>query len=78
MWPCLLLSIFSISLSLIHCVVFLNVVAGVLLAVLEQIEIIQPIVGPDGTPTTNTGTVSAGYQNFLVTLVLNCNSVHTI
>lgn len=38
---------------------------GVLLAVLETLEIIAPIYAPDGT-TTNAGTVSAGYQNFLV------------
>jgi len=39
---------------------------GVLLAVLETLEIIAPIYGPDGNPSTNAGTVSAGYQNFLV------------
>ena len=39
---------------------------GVLLAILEKLEIISPIYGPDGTPSTNAGTVSAGYQNFLV------------
>lgn len=41
-------------------------VAGVLLAVLETLEIISPIYGPDGNASTNAGTVSAGYQNFLV------------
>ena len=40
--------------------------AGVLLAVLETLEIIAPIYGPNGIPSTNAGTVSAGYQNFLV------------
>lgn len=40
--------------------------AGVLLAVLESLEIIAPIYGADGSPSTNAGTVSAGYQNFLV------------
>ena len=39
---------------------------GVLLAILEKLEIISPIYGPDGKPATNAGTVSAGYQNFLV------------
>lgn len=39
---------------------------GVLLAILETMGIIAPIYGPDGTPSTNAGTVSAGYQNFLV------------
>jgi hypothetical protein len=38
---------------------------GVLLAVLETLEIIAPIYASDNT-ITNAGTVSAGYQNFLV------------
>ena len=44
----------------------LMIVTGVLLAVLEQCEVILPIYGMDGKPSTNAGTVSAGYQNFLV------------
>lgn len=48
--------------------------AGVLLAVLETLEIISPIYGPDGSPSTNAGTVSAGYQNFLVFLSANESS----
>jgi hypothetical protein len=37
---------------------------GVLLAVLERAEVIDPIV-ENGLPTS-AGTVSAGYQNFLI------------
>ena len=40
--------------------------SGVLLAVLETLEIIAPIYDSEGKPSTNAGTVSAGYQNFLV------------
>lgn len=38
---------------------------GVLLAVLEKIKVINPIIDSNGQPT-NAGTVSAGYQNFLI------------
>ena len=40
--------------------------SGVLLAVLETLEIIAPIYDSEGKASTNAGTVSAGYQNFLV------------
>ena len=40
--------------------------SGVLLAVLETLEIIAPIYDSEGKTSTNAGTVSAGYQNFLV------------
>jgi len=45
-------------------VIFLSFWQGVLLAVLERAEIIDPIVD-NGLPTS-AGTVSAGYQNFLI------------
>jgi hypothetical protein len=37
----------------------------VALAVLEKAEVISPIIDENGVPTT-AGTVSAGYQNFLI------------
>ena len=40
-------------------VIYINFL-GVLLAILEKTNVIQPL------PTTNAGTVSAGYQNFLI------------
>jgi len=52
--------------AIIKSVIFLSFWQGVLLAILEKLEIISPIYGPDGKPATNAGTVSAGYQNFLV------------
>lgn len=42
-------------------------VVGVLLAVLEKAEVISPIIAGEGQHTT-AGTVSAGYQNFLICL----------
>lgn len=45
-------------------VIFLSFWQGVLLAVLERAEIIDPIV--DNGQPTSAGTVSAGYQNFLI------------
>ncbi|CAK1586048.1 unnamed protein product [Parnassius mnemosyne] len=38
---------------------------GVALAILEKAEVISPLVDARGVPTT-AGTVSAGYQNFLI------------
>lgn len=55
-----------------HFVLFLLVASmfvvhiGVLLAVLEKAEVIAPAMGSDGKPTSSAGTVSAGYQNFLI------------
>lgn len=43
---------------------FLLIDLGVLLAVLERAEVIDPIV--DNGQPTSAGTVSAGYQNFLI------------
>lgn len=40
---------------------------GVALAILEKAEVISPIHDANGVPTT-AGTVSAGYQNFLICL----------
>ena len=38
-----------------------------LLAILEQMDYINPVIGPDGKVVQMTaGTVSAGYQNFLI------------
>ncbi|XP_030019930.1 transmembrane protein 184B isoform X1 [Manduca sexta] len=48
-------------------VIFLSFWQGVALAILEKAEVISPIVDSDGVPTT-AGTVSAGYQNFLICL----------
>lgn len=45
--------------------VFLIIFAGVLLAVFEKAEVIDPIIDNLGQQTT-AGTVSAGYQNFLI------------
>nr|CAD7576586.1 unnamed protein product [Timema californicum] len=46
-------------------VIFLSFWQGVLLAVLEKAEVIDPIYDAKGQPTS-AGTVSAGYQNFLI------------
>lgn len=46
-------------------VIFLSFWQGVLLAVLEKAEVIEPIVDNLGHKTT-AGTVSAGYQNFII------------
>jgi len=48
-------------------VIFLSFWQGVLLAILEKLGYINPVMDHDGTKTTLTaGTVSAGYQNFLI------------
>ncbi|XP_075226123.1 transmembrane endosomal protein isoform X1 [Lycorma delicatula] len=49
----------------IKSVIFLSFWQGVLLAVLEKAKVIDPIIDSYGTPTS-AGTVSAGYQNFLI------------
>ncbi|XP_055632142.1 transmembrane protein 184B isoform X1 [Toxorhynchites rutilus septentrionalis] len=46
-------------------VIFLSFWQGVGLAILEKAEVISPIVDAGGS-TTSAGTVSAGYQNFLI------------
>ncbi|XP_048487470.1 transmembrane protein 184B isoform X6 [Plutella xylostella] len=46
-------------------VIFLSFWQGVALAILEKAEVISPIIDAHGVPTT-AGTVSAGYQNFLI------------
>ncbi|XP_049860403.1 transmembrane protein 184B isoform X1 [Schistocerca gregaria] len=46
-------------------VIFLSFWQGVLLAVLEKAEVIDPIVNTNGSQAS-AGTVSAGYQNFLI------------
>lgn len=45
-------------------VIFLSFWQGVGLAILEKAELISPIIDSNGTKTS--GTVSAGYQNFLI------------
>jgi len=50
----------------IKSVIFLSYWQGFLLAILEKAGTIQPIMSDDGTTTTRSGTVSAGYQNFLI------------
>ncbi|XP_054287360.1 transmembrane protein 184B-like isoform X2 [Macrosteles quadrilineatus] len=49
----------------IKSVIFLSFWQGTLLAVLEKAGVIEPVVDSYGTPTS-AGTVSAGYQNFLI------------
>nr|CAG4647886.1 EOG090X05RX [Moina brachiata]SVE92997.1 EOG090X05RX [Moina brachiata] len=61
--------------AIIKSVIFLSFWQGVLLAVLEKLEIISPIYGADGSPSTNAGTVSAGYQNFLVCIEMGFAAV---
>ncbi|XP_015119911.1 transmembrane protein 184B isoform X1 [Diachasma alloeum] len=46
-------------------VIFLSFWQGVLLAVFEKANVISPVIDSMGH-ATNTGTVSAGYQNFLI------------
>ncbi|XP_066940047.1 transmembrane protein 184B isoform X3 [Macrobrachium rosenbergii] len=53
----------------IKSVIFLSFWQGVLLAILEKAEIIQ------GNPDLNTGTVSAGYQNFIICIEMFFASV---
>jgi len=50
----------------IKSVIFLSYWQGFLLAVLEKAGTIEPILSDDGTTKTRSGTVSAGYQNFLI------------
>jgi len=47
-------------------VIFLSFWQGVFLAICEKAGIIQPLISDDGTTQTKAGTVSAGYQNFLI------------
>lgn len=47
---------------------------GVGLAVLEKAEVISPIIDSNGTPTS-AGTVSAGYQNFLICIEMFCAAI---
>ncbi|XP_046451754.1 transmembrane protein 184B-like [Daphnia pulex] len=60
--------------AIIKSIIFLCFWQGVLLAVLETLEIIAPIYGSDNT-ITNAGTVSAGYQNFLVCIEMGFAAV---
>lgn len=39
-----------------------------LLAILEKAGVISPVFSEDGIMTIGTGTVSAGYQNFIICL----------
>ena len=50
----------------IKSVIFLSYWQGFLLAIFEKMELITPIKSDDGTTQTKAGTVSAGYQNFLI------------
>jgi len=47
-------------------VIFLSFWQGVFLAICEKAGIIAPLLSDDGTTQTEAGTVSAGYQNFLI------------
>nr|CAH0110471.1 unnamed protein product [Daphnia galeata] len=61
--------------AIIKSIIFLCFWQGVLLAVLETLEIIAPIYDSEGKPSTNAGTVSAGYQNFLVCIEMGFAAV---
>jgi len=50
----------------IKSVIFLSFWQGFFLAILEKMQVIKPIVSDDGITRTSPGTVSAGYQNFLI------------
>jgi len=50
----------------IKSVIFLSYWQGFLLAIFEKMELITPITSDDGVTQTKSGTVSAGYQNFLI------------
>nr|CAG4645514.1 EOG090X05RX [Lynceus sp. MCZ IZ 141354] len=54
--------------AIIKSVIFLSFWQGVLLAILEKADVISPIYDVNGNSLTSAGTVSAGYQNFLVCL----------
>lgn len=47
---------------------------GVGLAILEKAEVISPITDNNGLPTS-AGTVSAGYQNFLICIEMFCAAI---
>ena len=47
-------------------VIFLSFWQGIVLAVMEQVGLIQSLQSDDGSVYTEAGTVSAGYQNFLI------------
>lgn len=51
-----------------------SVCLGVGLAILEKAEVISPIIDSNGTPTS-AGTVSAGYQNFLICIEMFCAAI---
>ncbi|KAK9694917.1 Organic solute transporter Ostalpha [Popillia japonica] len=55
-------------------VIFLSFWQGVGLAILEKAEVISPIIDSNGTPTS-AGTVSAGYQNFLICIEMFCAAI---
>ncbi|XP_044735157.1 transmembrane protein 184B isoform X2 [Chrysoperla carnea] len=55
-------------------VIFLSFWQGVGLAVLEKGGVISPIIDVNGT-ATSAGTVSAGYQNFLICIEMFCAAV---
>lgn len=66
-------------------VIFLSFWQGVVLAILEKGGVISPIYSNRGFLTTSAGTVSAGYQNFLIciemffaSLALRCAFPHTV
>jgi len=50
----------------VKAVIFMSFWQGVVLSILEKINFIQPLASDDGTVHTEAGTVSAGYQNFLI------------
>jgi tryptophan-rich sensory protein len=55
-------------------VIFLSFWQGVGLAILEKADVISPIIDSNGT-RTSAGTVSAGYQNFLICIEMFCAAI---
>jgi len=47
-------------------IIFLSFWQGVLLAIMEKVGVISPVYVEDGRISIGTGTVAAGYQNFLI------------
>jgi len=50
----------------IKSVIFLSFWQGVTLAVLERLTIVEDLIDSKGTTETHSGTVAAGFQNFLI------------
>ncbi|XP_059162090.1 transmembrane protein 184B-like isoform X2 [Physella acuta] len=60
---------------IIKSVIFLSFWQGVVLAVLEKANVIDPIFSKNGSKAVNVGTVSAGWQNFFICMEMFLASV---